>query len=121
MQLRRSTSDMNAGGPVLPARPVLAVAVATLILAGCSSGGNDRNTSGDESVKEDIEAVLERRTPELMRRAGVQGVGQALCDGRPCIRVYLLDASVAASLPDSLDGYPVSTVVTGPIRTTTLD
>ena len=91
------------------------------MLAGCSSGGNDRNSSGDDAVKEDIEAVLERRTPELMRRAGVQGVGQALCDGRPCIRVYLLDESVAASLPDSLDGYPVSTVVTGPVRTTTLD
>lgn len=121
MQLKHSTGDVNAGGPVHPARPVLAVITATLIAASCSSGGNDRNTSGDDSVKEDIEVVLERRTPELMRRAGVQGVGQALCDGRPCIRVYLLDASVAASLPDTLDGYPVSTVVTGPIRTTTLD
>lgn len=67
----------------------------------------------------DIEDVLARRTPELMRIEGVAGVGQALCDGAPCIRVYVIDAAAQARVPARLDGCPVSTVVTGPIRMTT--
>jgi hypothetical protein len=49
----------------------------------------------------------------------VAGVGQALCDGAPCIRVYVIDAAAQARVPARLDGCPVSTVVTGPIRMTT--
>ena len=64
-----------------------------------------------------IEEVLAARTPELMQREGVIGVGQGLCDERPCIRVYVANDSIAALLPDSLDGWPVSSVVTGQVRT----
>lgn len=71
--------------------------------------------------REGIEQVLARRTPELMRIEGVQGVGQALCDSVPCIRVYVLDAAAQARVPPHVDGIPVSTVITGVIRTTTLD
>jgi hypothetical protein len=116
--------ERKAGGPVIiPARsaPVarawLGVA---LLLTACSSGGADR-TVEDEAVAADIEAVLERRTPELMRIAGVLGVGQALCDTAPCIRVYVVDTAAQARVPARLDGFPVSTVVTGVIRTTTPD
>lgn len=72
-------------------------------------------------MAEDIEQVLARRTPELMRIEGVQGVGQALCDSVPCIRVYVLDAAAQARVPARVDGIPVSAIITGVIRTTTLD
>ncbi|MGH7476747.1 MAG: hypothetical protein ACRELD_10685 [Longimicrobiales bacterium] len=65
-----------------------------------------------------IEQVLEEHTPRLMRIAGVVGVGQALCAGAPCIRVYIVDQASAAQLPKTLDGYAVSPVVTGTIRPT---
>lgn len=70
-------------------------------------------------MTETIEQVLVRRTPELMRIVGVQGVGQGLCDGTPCLRVYVIDAAAAERLPAMLDGYRVSSVVTGVIRATT--
>ena len=117
-------ADRNAGGPVIvPARSAPAARAwlgLALLLAACSSGGADR-TGEDEAVAADIEAVLVRRTPELMRIDGVQGVGQALCDGAPCIRVYVVDARAQARVPARLDGFPVSTVITGVIRTTTTD
>ena len=118
-------ADRNAGGPVIvPARSAPAVRAwlgVALLLAGCSAGGADPTGREDEVVTADIEAVLARRTPELMRIEGVQGVGQALCDGAPCIRVYVLDAATQARVPAHLDGFQVSTVITGVIRTTTTD
>jgi hypothetical protein len=118
-------AERNAVGPVVgPARSAPAARAwlgVVLLLAACSSGGADRTGREDEAVAADIEAVLERRTPELMRIEGVQGVGQALCDGAPCIRVYVVDAGAQARVPARLDGFPVSTVITGVIRTTTTD
>jgi hypothetical protein len=70
-------------------------------------------------MAQDIEDVLRRHTPELMRIEGVQGVGEAVCDGTPCIRVYVLDAAAEARVPARVDGVRVSAVITGPIRTTT--
>lgn len=63
-----------------------------------------------------IEQVLERHADDLMRIEGVIGVGQALCEGEPCIRVYLATDSVRQDVPAKLDGYIVSTVVTGVVR-----
>jgi hypothetical protein len=88
-------------------------------MAACATKESDAEGGEDPVVKETIEQVLVRRTPELMRIPGVQGVGQALCDGSPCIRVYLADSTVIARLPDTVDGYVVSSVVTGVIRATT--
>jgi hypothetical protein len=62
--------------------------------------------------------VLAEHAPTLLRIDGVEGVGEGLCDGRPCLRVYLRSADVAVFLPRELGGYPVSTVVTGVVRTT---
>jgi hypothetical protein len=118
-------AERKVGGPVVvPARSAPAARAwlgVALLLAACSSGGADRTGREDDAVAADIEAVLERRTPELMRIEGVQGVGQALCDDSPCIRVYVLDAAAQARVPARLDGIPVSTVITGVIRTTTTD
>lgn len=71
------------------------------------------------TVSSDIEDVLARRTPELMRIEGVAGVGQALCDGKPCIRVYVLDAAAQTRIPASIDGVRTSAVITGQIRPAT--
>lgn len=63
-----------------------------------------------------IEHVIAERTPELMRIAGVTGVGQALCADAPCIRVYVAADSVRPRIPVELDGFAVSVVVTGTMR-----
>ena len=53
-----------------------------------------------------------------MALPGVVGTAVGLCDGVPCIRVFLADSSAAArgSIPAQLEGYPVKAEFTGPIR-----
>lgn len=63
-----------------------------------------------------LSEVLAEHAPALMRIDGVEGVGEALCGGRWCIRVYLRSEAAAVLVPDTLGGYPVSTVITGVIR-----
>jgi hypothetical protein len=90
-----------------------------LALAACTSNGGERAQDpfaekGD--VSRPIEEVLKARTPELMRTDGVEGVGQGMCNERPCIRVYIRAAEVEKLLPRQLDGYVVDAVVTGMVR-----
>jgi hypothetical protein len=51
-----------------------------------------------------------------MALPGVVGTAIGLCDGAPCIRVFLADSSAVAGVPDRLEGYPVKAEVTGRIR-----
>lgn len=53
-----------------------------------------------------------------MALEGVTGVGQGLCRGKPCLRVYIAarTPAVERELPDTIEGYPVEVVETGPIR-----
>jgi len=53
-----------------------------------------------------------------MSLPGVVGTAIGLCDGTPCIRVFLADSGAAArnQIPARLEGYPVKIDVTGPVR-----
>ena len=53
-----------------------------------------------------------------MSQPGVVGTAIGLCDGAPCIRVFIADASAPAgqSIPARLEGYPVRVEVTGRFR-----
>lgn len=103
---------------------LLRVLPLALLLAGCarSNGAAEPEAGSTESPAAEsersmtIEEVLKQRTPELMRLDGVVGVGQGVCEGTPCIRVYIVADSIAATLPPRVDGYRVDPVVTGPIR-----
>ena len=70
--------------------------------------------------KRDINAVLAAHDKELMTKPGVVGVYIGLMpDGKTqCIKVMLArkDAELERSIPQSLEGYPVVTEVTGEIR-----
>jgi hypothetical protein len=65
-----------------------------------------------------IEQALAAHTDSLMAIPGVVGTAIGLCDGVPCIRVFLADsgALARATMPAALDGHPVRAEVTGPIR-----
>ena len=107
---------MNTSAPGRLCGRALSAVVAAAVIA-CSTAGDEPHVeSGGASVEGGIDSVLERHSPRLMKIAGVQGVGQALCDGSPCIRVYVADAAAQERVPESIDGIPVSTVVTGMIR-----
>jgi len=63
--------------------------------------------------------VQERHTSELLKIPGVLGTAVGLApNGSPAVRVFLASADVGG-LPSSLDGVPVSPVVTGMIMART--
>jgi len=65
-----------------------------------------------------IAEVLKEHTKELMTVPGVVGIGQGLCDNKPCIKVFVIEKApeLAQKIPNSLEGYPVIIEETGEIR-----
>ena len=65
-----------------------------------------------------IEEVLKEHTKELMSLPGVVGTGQSLCDGQPCIKVFVVNKTpeLEKQIPQALEGYPVVIEETGEIR-----
>lgn len=63
-----------------------------------------------------IESVKNRHELKLMQIDGVMGVGIGQNDiGDDAITVYLRSATDKAKIPTELDGYPVTTEITGEI------
>jgi len=65
-----------------------------------------------------IAEVLKEHTEELMSIPGVVGIGQSLCNGKPCINVLVIEPTLelAQKIPDNLEGYQVMIEDTGEIR-----
>ena len=94
---------------------------AVLGLAACanpSATPSDAASASPDTSMHSLEDVLATHTDSLMALEGVTGVGQALCEGAPCLRVYVAARTPALEreLPDTLGGYPVEVVETGQIR-----
>ena len=87
--------------------------------AACASreSGDGIRKEGDVSSRS-IEEVLVAHTDSLMALPGVVGTALGLCDGAPCIKVFVADSAAArrGRIPDRLEGHPVKIEVTGIIR-----
>jgi hypothetical protein len=67
---------------------------------------------------ESIEAVLSKHGRDLLAVPGVVGVAQGLCEGRPCIAVYVIEKTpeLTQKIPTALEGYPVIIQESGEIK-----
>ena len=65
-----------------------------------------------------IEDVLKEHTDDLMSVPGVVGTGQGLCDGQPCINVFVIKktSELEENIPQRLESYPVMVEETGEIH-----
>ncbi len=65
-----------------------------------------------------VQAVLKDHTDSLMSLPGVVGTGQGLCEGKPCIKVFVAKKTpeLLSQIPSSLEGYTVAVQETGEIR-----
>ena len=72
----------------------------------------------DETPARRIEEVLAAHNDSLMATPGVVGTAVGLCDGTPCIRVFVVDTAAASRVRAGprLEGHPVRVEVTGPFR-----
>ena len=93
---------------------LIGVTILSLGLAGCAHSQKGR---GDMPTKP-IEEVLKEHTPALMAIPGVVGTAQSLCDGKDCIKVYVVEmtSQLKKKIPEALEGYPVDVEVTGEFR-----
>lgn len=65
-----------------------------------------------------FEEILQEYTDSLMTMSGVVGTAQGLCDGEPCIRVFVIKKSdeLMGQIPPMIEGYPVDVQETGEFR-----
>lgn len=86
---------------------------------GCTQGGDVEPDRRERAMPtRSIDEVLSAHRDSLMAVAGVVGIGQGLCEGEPCIRVYAAEMTpeIERRVPDTLEGYAVDVEVTGPIK-----
>ncbi len=96
----------------------IGMTVLVCIVTGCvDKTANDQEGEEQVSAKTIVE-VLKEHTEELMSMPGVVGIGQGLCNGKPCIKVLVIEKTpeLAQKIPDNLEGYQVMIEETGEIR-----
>jgi hypothetical protein len=69
-------------------------------------------------MQRSIEEVQEEFTPEWMELPGVVGTGIGLCDGRPCIKVFVAGpvGALQDRIPREVEGHRVELERTGPFQ-----
>ncbi len=69
-------------------------------------------------MSQDMNAAQTRLTDQIIDLPGVAAVGQGMCDGVPCFRVYVvkLTPELKAKIPSRFDGFPVVVHESGEIR-----
>jgi hypothetical protein len=93
-----------------------AFAPALLLLLTAACSGESATPSEPAAANPPmITQVLREHTDELMAIDDVVAVGESLCDGQPCIRVYLRQENAASRLqiPVEIEGIPVFVEVSG--------
>jgi hypothetical protein len=73
---------------------------------------------GNQMASKPIAEVLKEHTKSLMTVPGVVGTGQGLCEGKPCIKVFVIKKTpeLEQKIPETLEGYPVVIEETGEIK-----
>ena len=99
---------------------LIAILAAGFLHAACASGDSDsvnQPAAGESDVasKEDLGQIISTHGDLVMSLEDVVGIGEGLCDGNPCIRVFLArdNAVSLARISEYLAGIPYSTEITG--------
>ena len=94
--------------------------LALALLVGCNGARGPASEGAEEAQVADtsIVAAQEALTSEVMGRPGVAGTAIGLCDGEPCIKVYLTSPApeVREGIPTRYRGFTVNVEVTGEFR-----
>ena len=105
----------------LPMRAFLeAAGLLWLVAAAFACGQDGAEDQRDERPVQEktIEEALREHTDSLMSLPGVVGTGQGLCDGQPCIKVFIVKKTpeLLSQIPAEIEGYTVAVEETGEIK-----
>jgi hypothetical protein len=92
-----------------------------ILLISSISYSNEKSgipTEGNPMAAKPIAEVLKEHTKALMSIHGVVGTGQGLCEGKPCIKVFVVKKTpdLDQKIPKVLEGYQVVVVETGEVK-----
>ena len=84
----------------------------------CGQDGAEDRPAKRPVQEKTIEEALREHTDSLMSLPGVVGTGQGLCDGQPCIKVFIVKKTrgLLKQIPAAIEGYTVEVVETGEIK-----
>ena len=94
---------------------IFVISICVIVIIVPSNFINSReNTMPSKPIKK----VLEEHTLKLMSIEGVVGTAEGLCNGKPCIKVYVIKKTrqLTQRIPTTLEGYPVVIEETGEFR-----
>ena len=94
------------------------IIIIVITFVSCSTnnvGSREKNPMPQKTIQD----ALKEGNRRLLSVPGVVGTAQGLCDGKPCIRIYVLRRTpeLVRQIPDMIDGYPVVVEETGAIHT----
>lgn len=96
----------------------MSVMIIAMSVMTCANTKADSRQGENAVTGKAIEEVLKEHTEELMSVPGVVGTASGICEGRPCIKVYVIrkTTGLEQEIPSILEGYPVLIEETGEIR-----
>ncbi len=97
---------------------VLGLAVVLGAAAGPARDAAADAGKGKAMAEIPITQALKQATPGLMKIEGVVGTAQGLCEGAPCIKIYVAKKTpeLLGQLPATIAGHPVSVEETGEFK-----
>jgi len=92
--------------------------VPAIIVVSCANKSADGHKGVNSIPAKTIEEVLKTHTGYLISIPGVVGTAQGLCDGKPCIKVFVAKKTpeLEQKIPHTLGRYLVVIQETGKIR-----
>ena len=65
--------------------------------------------------KNNISVVLKKNVDKLMAVPGVVGVAEGECEGKPCIKVFVVERNceLLSQIPSNIEGYPLKVEESG--------
>jgi hypothetical protein len=105
----------------LTARALMGVLGLAVLLGAAQAPARDAAAAegkGKAMAEMPITQALEQATPKLMKIEGVVGTAQGLCEGAPCIKIYVAKKTpeLLAQIPATIAGHPVAVEETGPFK-----
>ena len=84
----------------------------------CAQRGPEDQREKRPVQEKTIQEVLAEHTDSLMSLPGVVGTAQGLCDGQPCIKVFIVKKTpeLLRQIPAEIEGYTVAVEETGEIK-----
>ena len=107
---------------MLPAIKMTFMSIGVIFFAigieSCVNKAVENGQGEDTMPSKTIEEVLKEHTEELMSIPGVVGTAEGLCDGNPCIKVFVIKFTpeLEQKILNILEGYAVEVVETGEFK-----